>query len=219
MESKQNKPKPQIVPTPNGPYFLFDTAPLPVGNLQNSKGEGYSRVPYNALCRCGGSKNKPFCDGTHMTNNFSGEKEPDRQPDKRDNYAGKKITIHDNRGICAHSGICSDGLPSVFKLRTEPWIYPDAADVESIMETIRKCPSGALSYSIDGVEYHQRERDPMVTVTKDGPYAVTGSIELMGQTWGEGASSEHYTLCRCGGSKNKPFCSGRHWDIEFKADG
>jgi CDGSH-type Zn-finger protein len=56
----------------------------------------------------------------------------------------------------------------------------------------------------------------MITVTKNGPYAVVGGIESMGQIRGEGASTEHYTLCRCGGSKNKPFCSGRHWDIEFQ---
>ena len=218
MQSKKNKLKPQIVPTPDGPYFLFNTESQPVENLQNSKGKEYLKVPQHALCRCGGSNNKPFCDGTHMTNNFSGDKEPDRQPDIRENYEGKKITIHDNRGMCAHSGICTGGLPSVFKLNTEPWIYPDAAEIESIIEIIRNCPSGALSYSIDGVEYQQSEREPMVTVIKDGPYAVTGGIELLGQTKGEGASSEHYTLCRCGSSKNKPFCSGRHWDINFKAD-
>jgi hypothetical protein len=54
MESEQNDSKPQIAPTPGGPYFSFDIAPHPVSNLQNSKGEGYPRVPYNALCRCGG---------------------------------------------------------------------------------------------------------------------------------------------------------------------
>jgi len=73
MKSKQNKSKPQILPTPNGPYFLFDTEPKPIGNLQNSKGKGYSRIPYNALCRCGGSKNKPFCSGKHWDINFKTE--------------------------------------------------------------------------------------------------------------------------------------------------
>ncbi len=219
MESNKKSPKPQIVPTPNGPYFLLDDpTPRPVGSLQNSRGEGYSRARYVALCRCGGSKSKPFCDGTHLTNNFSDKKEPDRQPDRRDNYVGKKITIHDNRGICAHSGFCTDGLSSVFKLGAEPWVDPDAAQVEAIIETIKKCPSGALSYSIDGVEYRDQDREPMITVTKDGPHAITGGIELVGQTWGEEASTEHYSLCRCGGSKNKPFCSGRHWDIGFKDD-
>ncbi len=219
MGSNQENPKPQVFPSPNGPYFLFDDFTLrPVGNLQNSKGAGYSTVRTIALCRCGGSKNKPFCDGTHMTNNFSGEKDASRTLDRRDNYIGKKIVIHDNRGICAHSGFCTDGLPSVFRMKTKPWIDPDAAGVEAIIETIKKCPSGALSYSIENLEYRDQEREPMVTVTKDGPHAITGGIELMGQTWGEGSSKEHYTLCRCGESKNKPFCSGQHWKIKFVDD-
>lgn len=53
-------------------------------------------------------------------------------------------------------------------------------------------------------------------MTNDGPYAVTGGVELIGVKMGEGASCEHYTLCRCGGSKNRPFCDGTHWTIEFK---
>jgi CDGSH-type Zn-finger protein len=53
-------------------------------------------------------------------------------------------------------------------------------------------------------------------VTKDGPYAVSGGIELAGVSFGDGASQEHYTLCRCGASKNKPFCDGSHWDAGFK---
>ena len=59
-------------------------------------------------------------------------------------------------------------------------------------------------------------REEMVTVTDNGPYAITGSVELMGVAFGEGASKEHYTLCRCGASKNKPFCDGAHWAIKFQ---
>jgi len=132
------------------------------------------------------------------------------------NYAGKKITIHDNRGICSHAGHCTDKLASVFKLKSEPWIDPDGAPVEEIIAAVRRCPSGALSYSIDGVEQRDQERKPMVTVSKDGPYQVTGGIELMGEARAEGASIEHCTLCRCGGSKNKPFCDGSHWHIKFQ---
>ena len=135
---------------------------------------------------------------------------------KRVDYKGTKITIHDNRGICAHAGFCTDNLASVFKQKQEPWINPDEGTVEKIIETIGKCPSGALSYTVEGVEHRDHERPPMVTVTKDGPYAVGGSIELLDQVRGEGASTEHYTLCRCGGSKNKPFCDGTHWHIGFK---
>ena len=212
-----SKPKPKIVPLPNGPYYLLNDQEMKVvENLQNSKGEKLSNIRGIALCRCGGSKNKPFCDGTHGTNGFSSAKVTDGSLDKRDNYMGKSITIHDNRGICAHSGQCTDNLASVFKLHSEPWIDPNGAAVEAIIETIRKCPSGALSYSIEGVEHRDQDRKPMVTVSKDGPYRVTGGIELVGVPRAEGASLEHYTLCRCGGSKNKPFCDGTHWYIKFK---
>jgi CDGSH-type Zn-finger protein len=56
----------------------------------------------------------------------------------------------------------------------------------------------------------------MVTVADNGPYRITGGIELTGVKQGEGASSEHYTLCRCGASRNKPFCDGSHWDVAFR---
>ncbi len=154
----------------------------------------------------------------HRKNGFSDENLADGSLNTRTNYIGKKITIHDNRGICAHAGYCTDNLAAVFSLEREPWIDPDGATVDEIIETIKKCPSGALSYTVENVEHRDQDRDPMVTVTKDGPYAITGGIELLEQTLGEGASTEHYTLCRCGGSKSKPFCDGSHWSIGFKGE-
>jgi uncharacterized Fe-S cluster protein YjdI len=139
-------------------------------------------------------------------------------PDKRDNYERESITIHDNRGICSHSGYCSDGLPAVFRMDKEPWIDPAGATRDEIVATIRKCPSGALSYSIDGVEHPDRDGEPAIFVAPNGPYVVTGGPELTGTARGEGASTEHYTLCRCGGSKNKPFCDGQHWNRKFVDD-
>ncbi len=211
------KEKPKIACLPNGPYYLLsDSTPKEIPNLRNSKGEPCLTVPGVALCRCGGSGNKPFCDGTHGKIGFTDKKEMDRSLDKRKNYVGEGITIHDNRGICAHAAHCTDNLPSVFRLKKKPWIDPDGASVKEIIDTVKKCPSGALSHSVDGVEHRDQDRKPMVTVTKDGPYAITGGIELIEQPQGEGASTEHYTLCRCGGSKNKPFCDGTHWHIGFK---
>jgi len=227
------KEKPKILPLPNGPYYLIDDMkPKIVEKLQNSKGEPLSTVRGVALCRCGASKNKPFCDGTHSTIGFSSENKVDENvgtgigekkivKDKRKDYVGKKITIHDNRRICSHAAECVNNLPSVFKLSSRPWINPDAAEVEEIVDTIRKCPSGALSYSIDSIEYRdQNDRNPMVTVSKDGPYVITGRVELMGDNirFGDGASKEHYTLCRCGASNIKPFCDGMHKVINFKDD-
>jgi CDGSH-type Zn-finger protein len=60
------------------------------------------------------------------------------------------------------------------------------------------------------------ERPPRVVVADNGPYEVSGGIELMNVAFGDGASREHYTLCRCGASANKPFCDGSHWKVEFR---
>ncbi len=195
----------------NGPYIVTRLA-----SLENSRGEAIPVQETIALCRCGASANKPFCDGTHAKIGFESAKQTDGSLDKRDDYAGKEITIHDNRGVCAHAGRCTDGLPRVWRMGTEPWIDPDAADPESIIETIRRCPSGALSYTLGGVEHRDQDPAPKITVTRDGPYAVAGAIELADEPRGQGASTEHYTLCRCGGSKNKPFCDGTHWHIKFR---
>jgi CDGSH-type Zn-finger protein len=215
MSAPEQKPK--IACLSNGPYYLLnDTTPTPVANLRRANGEACATVRGVALCRCGGSKNKPFCDGTHGTIGFKDVKTTDGSQDRRVTYAGKRITIHDNRHICSHAGICTDRLQSVFRLRQEPWIDPDGASAREIIATVEKCPSGALSYSIDGVEHRDRDREPAVTVTDHGPYAVTGGIELLGVKFSEHASKEHYTLCRCGGSKNKPFCDGSHWQLDFR---
>ena len=208
--------KPKIACLPNGPYYLLnDMNPKVVPNLQDAEGNACATVSGIALCRCGGSANKPFCDGTHGRNGFSDENQADGSLDKRMNYAGRKVTIHDNRSICAHAGFCTDRLSTVFRLKQEPWIDPDGATAEEIIAVVQQCPSGALSYSIDDKEHRDQERPPMVTVTNNGPYAITGGVELLGHEVGEGGSNEHYTLCRCGASRNKPFCDGSHWSTGF----
>ena len=233
QQQDQSREKPKIVPLPNGPYyFINEMEPKVVENLQNSKGEALSVTRGVSLCRCGASNNKPFCDGTHSKIGFSSENKEEEKDtndshhnivkDKRKNYVGKSITIHDNRKICSHSAECVNNLPSVFKLNARPWINPDAAETkEEIVNTIKKCPSGALSYSVDDMEYRdQNDRMPMITVSKDGPYHINGGIDLIGDKiqWAEGASKEHYVLCRCGASNNKPFCDGMHRLINFKDD-
>lgn len=221
--------KPKILPLPNGPYYLInDMQPKVVYNLQNFKGKPLSTTVGIALCRCGASKNKPFCDGTHNVIGFSSanrtldENDDTKKTaikDKRRNYPGKEITVHDNRKICSHAAECVNNLSSVFKLGSRPWINPDASKMNDIIDVVRRCPSGALSYSIDGVEYRdpEEQRNPIVTVLKNGPYHITGGIELIGENiqFGEGASKEHYTLCRCGASENKPFCDGAHKSSKF----
>lgn len=190
MNSSQNDDvndklmKPKILPLTNGPFYLLnDMKPKVVYNLQNFKGESLSTTAGIALCRCGASKGKPFCDGTHSIIGFStvnktlNENDNNKGvKDKRHDYVGKEITSHDNRKICSHAAECVNNLPSVFKLGSKPWIDPDGAKTEHIINAVQKCPSGALSFSIDGIQYRNLpgEGDPMVTVAKNGPYHITG---------------------------------------------
>jgi CDGSH-type Zn-finger protein len=203
--------KSRITCLPNGPYLLEGGATLrrPSGGALPASDKAW-------LCRCGGSGNKPFCDGTHRKNGFRDANEADPTKNRRRAYAGKGITIFDNRAICSHAAHCTEELAAVFRHHDDPWIDPDGASVQRIVAQIEKCPSGALSYAIGGVEAKPSEGTPMVTVTPNGPYAITGGVELVGIQFGDGASSEHYTLCRCGASKNKPFCDGTHWEVGFK---
>jgi CDGSH-type Zn-finger protein len=217
MDMPDKPGTPRIACLPNGPYYLLhDMQAAPVPNLVRSSGAQCATVRGVALCRCGGSKGKPFCDGTHSTIGFTERRLTDGKDNRRVAYRGKRITIYDNRAICAHAGFCTDGLKNVFRMRAGPWIDADGAAVEEIVATVRKCPSGALSCAIDGEEGVAPARPPQVLVTDNGPYAVSGGIELMGVQFGDGASREHYTLCRCGASANKPFCDGSHWRVEFR---
>ena len=194
----------------SGPYLVTHCQ-----MLKSLDGSVYKSEGTVALCRCGGSKNKPYCDGTHTTNGFSGEKDPDRVPDKRVDYAGHGGILSDNRGICAHSGQCADSLPKVFKLGADVWIDASEENPESIQATVLKCPSGAISYWIDGIDYHDTARQPAILISPNGPYTIQGGANLPDVEWGEGASREHLTLCRCGHSRNKPFCSGAHRNRQF----
>ncbi len=202
---------PVIECTLNGPYRVRNLA-----DLRDARGDPIATRPVMALCRCGGSASKPFCDGTHTKNGFSGAKLAEPSADTCESYPAERITIHDNRAICAHAGHCTDGLAEVFKYKAEPWIDPEGSAVDAIVAAVRTCPSGALSYTLDGARGGDQQREAAITVTRDGPYAVVGGAQLLDQTWAQGASTEHYTLCRCGGSKNKPFCDGTHWSIGFK---
>lgn len=209
--------KPIIAFTKYTPYHIID-----LERFHNSKGEALETTPVTTLCRCGHSENKPYCDGIHSEIGFSGEKSLDRVPDRVDEYVGEAITIVDNRGVCAHRGACTDNLPRVFipydqrKNETMPWIEPDKASIKEIIETIEKCPSGALSYKIGKRRYQDLDQEPGITVTKDGPLDVMGGILLKDDEASKPECAEHYCLCRCGESFNKPFCDGTHWDIDFE---
>jgi CDGSH-type Zn-finger protein/truncated hemoglobin YjbI len=212
--------RPQILASLNGPYLVTN-----VPRVTNWLGEAVPTRPQLALCRCGASGSKPLCDGSHARIGFTAQKSPDRVPDQRDAYVGQQVTVFDNRGICQHSGLCTDRLATVFHTGTEPFVTPSGGRMDEIVRAVRDCPSGALSFAIDSAEArdqvdHARLRPAAIEVTKDGPYRVSGRVDLFGadgtdEPRAEGSSREHYALCRCGQSRNKPFCSGMHWYVNF----
>jgi CDGSH-type Zn-finger protein/truncated hemoglobin YjbI len=204
----------------NGPYLVTNAEAV-----RDWLGQEIQATPELALCRCGESAIKPVCDGACASSRFTDKEDPKRVPDKRDTYEGVQLTVYDNRGICQHSGFCTDRLKTVFHT-DGPFVTASGGRMDEIIRAVRDCPSGALSFAIDGVEARAQvdwdgERAPAIEVSKDGPYRITGGIPLTDHYGepvkrAEGSSLEHYALCRCGHSQNKPFCSGMHWYIEFR---
>lgn len=146
-----NKQRPRIRLSRNGPYLVT------VEDLTNSKGERLQGWNGVALCRCGASNRKPFCDSSHIRIGFSDDRCPARTPD----------------GVVADRDAAQPG------------------------------PDGVSA--------------PSIRIARNGPYEVQG-FDLDADNWSEGDSRERYALCRCGGSKNKPFCDGTHRHIQFRDD-
>jgi CDGSH-type Zn-finger protein/uncharacterized Fe-S cluster protein YjdI len=129
---------------------------------------------------------------------------------------GEHLTLNFDTQRCIHARFCVTGAPNVFLANTPgAWIFPDAMDVDRVVEVAHACPSGAITYRRkDG---HADEAAPPVnlaTVREAGPYAMRGALVIDGQPAGFRA-----TLCRCGASKNKPYCDGSHHDARFDASG
>ena len=210
---------PRVVVLADGPYMATN-----VPQIVDWLGVPIELPAHVALCRCGVSAIKPLCDGSHARTGFTDAAAGERPPDRRDAYPGPALTVHDNRGLCSQSGLCSQRLSAVFHAGETPFVTPSAGRLDEIVRAVRECPSGALSLGIDGQEARevvdQAGRPPRIEVSKDGPYRITGGVRLLdGQYCAvpryAGASLEHYSLCRCGQSRNMPFCSGQHLEVHF----
>jgi CDGSH-type Zn-finger protein/uncharacterized Fe-S cluster protein YjdI len=131
-------------------------------------------------------------------------------------YKGADITVTNDGKRCIHSRYCVLGLPQVFVPNVDgPWIKPDAATRESVIATVAKCPSGALSaQSADGTLKEHPPGVNTVRVWQDGPLAFHAELDIAGDT-----SSFRATLCRCGKSNHKPFCDNMHRKSGFTATG
>ncbi|MCP4046198.1 MAG: hypothetical protein GY732_09440 [Gammaproteobacteria bacterium] len=197
----------------NGPLVAKGVTVL-VGSDQQT----LQAKPVMALCRCGASKNKPYCDGSHNRVDFDSHPVSERTRDDVKIYSGEHIAVHYNRLICSHAGECGQRLKPVFDAGRRPWIEPNNAAPEDIITVVESCPSGALRYSLPGEKpQHAASGSSSITVEKDGPYRVTG-IQLSSARLAKGANPDKSVLCRCGASKNKPYCDGTHHDINWRAE-
>jgi CDGSH-type Zn-finger protein/uncharacterized Fe-S cluster protein YjdI len=135
-------------------------------------------------------------------------------------YASDRMVVEYDVGRCIHAAECVKGLPSVFDPKRRPWIDPtQAEDVEALARVIERCPTGALQYrstSDDRVEEPGPEN--MVRVGADGPLYARGDLRLKLKN-GELRAETRLALCRCGQSKNKPYCDNTHEAIGFEHDG
>ena len=120
--------------------------------------------------------------------------------------------------LCGHIAECQRLHKQVFDPSQKPWIQPKNGSLEGILSVIKACPSGALRVSVDGEDLHHMDSDEQsVSFVKNGPYVVK-NIPIDAEFNGAGASEKEYILCRCGQSKNKPFCDGTHHDVKWKDD-
>lgn len=197
----------------NGPISLSaEDEDFPI--LKHSDGEDLKVTEPVFLCRCGASDNKPYCDWAHAAAGYSDENTCAN--DKLQDFEAPGITVHFNRSICSGAAECVHNLPAVFKSDSGDWILPGEAPVAEVIETVRKCPSGALTFTVDGKTEVRQEGSMSIRIVKNGPYEIKGPVEFDSPTWSKNASKTIFALCRCGKSGNIPFCDYSHgeqgWD-------
>lgn len=186
--------------------------------IRSSDGQTLEAKPVAALCRCGQSANKPYCDGSHKKIEFDGSRGDRNARDRVFSYEGTELDVHYAKLLCSHAGECGARLKAVFNPEQKPWIQPDEGAREAILDVVKACPSGALSYSLKGELPQQiAQNDAVIVVEKNGPYRVA-NIPLEGEEFSDNGTPAKYVLCRCGLSKNKPFCDGSHRDEGWRED-
>lgn len=135
-------------------------------------------------------------------------------------YAGQEIEVSFDAGRCIHAAECVRGLPAVFDTARRPWILPDGAAADAVAAVIGRCPSGALRYRrLDGGPQEQPQPAATVDAVAGGPLYVRGDVRLLAANDGLIAEGPRMALCRCGQSRNKPFCDNSHRAAGFADPG
>jgi len=220
--SDDQTPQPKVKVMPNGPLMVSGSVPLrnkkPIMSEHGEPLTWQTEVPVEtratyALCRCGASSNKPFCDGTHSKNDFDGTETAttDEYEQSRTSYPGTGIEVFDDRAICVHAGFCGNQVSNVWKMSPKT---DDTQVRAQVMAMIERCPSGALTYEVNG-QAVEPDLPTEVSITPDGPIWVSGGIPVERSDGQPMETRNRVTLCRCGHSANKPLCDGSHKEAGF----
>jgi CDGSH-type Zn-finger protein len=220
----------RIVVVPDGPYLVFGDVTLArkrkvVSDAGDSiswhKTETIETERNYALCRCGRSASKPFCDGTHARVGFDGTEAADSRPSvqrQRIVPGGAGIVVKRDGYLCMHAAFCAA------RTRKIPAMMADTTDSDvraQVIAMIERCPSGSYLYALaDGGEDVEPDLPVAIAVTTEedelgGPLWVTGGIPVQRADGRPCETRNRVTLCRCGHSSAKPLCDGTHREIGF----
>jgi CDGSH-type Zn-finger protein len=226
MTTKDDK---KIMITKDGPYLVSGNLPIDkqiIAIGEEGEPEKWVKgknVPSNkpcALCRCGESKNKPFCDGTHAKVGFKGAETASKKPHGKQAKVmdGPTLKLEDAPALCAAARFCHRG-GGTWEL-THHSDEPKARELA--IEEACQCPSGRLVESDKKTgKVFEKEFVQSISLVEDPQNKVSGPIGLRGGIPVESSDGTTYevrnrqTLCRCGKSQNKPFCGGSHIDEGF----
>ncbi|MGC1203465.1 MAG: (4Fe-4S)-binding protein [Flavobacteriaceae bacterium] len=136
---------------------------------------------------------------------------------KKKEYTNGEVTIIWQPDKCIHSGICVRGLPNVFRPKVRPWLRIDGASTEELVNQVKQCPSGALSFYMNDVEDETAESlNTKVEVLENGPLLIYGTLKVTNKDGSTELKNKTTAFCRCGASENKPYCDGTHVKNNFK---
>jgi len=176
----------------------------------------YPQKNVYTLCRCGKSKNKPYCDGIHNKIGFDGTETASRKPyiEKAEIFEGPELKLTDAPEFCDHSRFClrAGGIRNLIEKSDDPEAKKTAIEEAMI------CPSGRLVlWDKKTGKPFEKEFEPSIVVIRDpqkgceGPIWVRGGIPIESTDGNIYESRNRVTLCRCGKSGNRPYCDGSHW--------
>lgn len=132
-------------------------------------------------------------------------------------YPGNKINVEWEEQLCIHISECGKAAGDLFVAGRDPWCQPDLNTMDEVVDVIERCPSGALSYNSNNTAVvEEPNTENIITVSYNGPYFVRGELDIEGAAEDMPGLKFRAALCRCGASKNKPFCDNSHEDINFK---